>query len=290
MLPWIHLLDALALEFAAQGYNEVGVAAAFIVSALGNPLSWFFVASYLYWKGDRRKAFHVMLLVMCASVLSGALKSLFRRPRPSMKALLSLPEPLSRASEYFVTYSFPSGHSIIIGSFYGFFRRHLSRRKHMLLFLALLAVGIARLYLGVHYLTDVVAGMLLGLFLGEIVFHVEKRFGEELHSLEYPHGRVGLVLIAAVLLTALIMQLPILALPPLGFFLGHFYSMHKKKHKTEFYWRKETIGFGGLGAIALAALYAPSPLQEALFFLFGLWVTLLYPRLYNRFLKKGRRN
>ena len=284
MVPWIHLLDAVALELAAQGYSELGLAAASIVSVLGNPLTWFVVATYLYWKGNRRRAFHVVLLVMLASVLSGALKNFFKRPRPPMGKLLTLPGPLEKATEFFSNYSLPSGHSLIIGSFYGFFRRHLSGRTHILLLIGLVGVSIARVYLQVHYLTDVIFGIALGFFLGELVFHAERKFGEELHSLEYLHGKAGLLLILLVLLAALLLQVPILALPALGFFLGHFYSTHCKKHKTEFVWKKETIGFAGLAAIGLTALYSPSPLQEALLFLFGLWVTLLYPRLYNRFM------
>ena len=286
MVPWIHLIDTLALELMANNQHELGMATAFLISALGNPVLWFFVAAYLYWKGDRRKAFHVMLLVMLASVLSSALKNFFKRPRPSMGALMVLPEPIAKASEYFMNYSFPSGHSIIISAFYGFWRRHLSPKKNVLFFLALLGVGFARLYLGVHYLTDVLAGMLLGFLLGELVFHLEKRYGEELHSLEYFHGKAGLALILITIAAALALRLPILALPPLGFFLGHFYSMHCKKHKTEFVWRKEIVGFGGLTLIGLGALYAPFPFQEILFFASGLWITLLYPRLYNKFLKK----
>ena len=290
MIGWIHILDAVVLELAAQGYNEIAAVAAFLISILGNPLTWFVVAAYLYWRGQRRRAFHVILLAMIASVLAGYLKNVFQRPRPKMDGLLELPGPLGKATAFFTQYSFPSGHSIIMGAFYGFFRRHVNRRQNILLFVVLIAVAIARLYLQVHYLTDVVAGMVLGLLLGEMVFHAERNFGEELHSLEYPHGKAGLVLIGIILIGALAMQLPILALPPLGFFLGHFYSMHRKKHKTEFVWRKEIVGFGGLGAIGLSAIYSPFPLQEILFFVLGLWVTLLYPRLYNRFLKKGRRN
>jgi len=290
MVPWIHLIDMLALELIANGQHELGMLTAFLISILGNPITWFLVATYLYWKGDRRKAFHVMLLVMLASVLSSALKNLFKRPRPSLAGMIQWPEPIAKATSYFMTYSFPSGHSIIISAFYGFWRRHLSPKKNVLLFIALLGVGFARLYLGVHYLTDVLAGMILGFLLGEIVFHVEKRFGEELHSLEYFHGKAGLAIIIVAMVTALALHLPILALPPLGFFLGHFYSMHCKKHKTEFVWRKEIVGFGGLAIIGIAAMYSLFPLQEILFFTSGLWVTLLYPRLYNRFLKKGNRD
>jgi len=286
MVPWIHLIDMQALELIALGQHELGTVAAFLVSVIGNPILWFFVAAYLYWKGDRRKAFHTMLLVLLASVLSMALKNFFKRPRPSLNGLMVFPEPIAKATEYFTTYSFPSGHSVIISAFYGFWRRHLSPKKNVLLFLALLGVGFARLYLGVHYLTDVLAGMLLGFLLGEILFHAEKRFGEELHSLDYPQGKAGLVLILSALIGALYLRLPILALPPLGFFLGHFYSMHCKKHKTEFVRRKEVVGFGGLILIGLSAMYSPFPFQEILFFASGLWVTLLYPRLYNKYLKK----
>ncbi len=286
MVPWLHLLDALVLELMAQGYNELAAIAALAVSLLGNPLTWFVVATYIYWKGNRRKAFHVMLLVMLSSVLAGVLKNYFKKPRPSKNAFTYLPEQLKNASKYFTEYSFPSGHSLIMGSFYGFFRRHISARRELLLFLGLVGVGIARLYLQAHYLTDVLFGMFLGLVLGELVFHLEKRFGEEIHSLDHPHGKIGIIVIIAAFTAAMFLRLPILVMPPFGFFLGHFYSMHVKKHKTEFVWKKETIGFGCLAGIGMAAFYSPSPFQEALFFLAGLWVTLLYPRLYNKFLKK----
>jgi len=288
MVPWIHLLDIVVLELAAQGYNDLAAIAAFLVSTLGNPLTWFVIAAYFYWKGQRRRAFHMILLTMIASVLSGTLKNFFQRPRPSMDGLIKFPSSLGKATEFFSKYSLPSGHSTIMGAFYGFFRRQVSKKQNIILFIALIAVGIARLYLQVHYLTDVLAGMLLGLFLGEIVFHVEKRFGEELHSLEYPHGKVGLVLICIVLIVAILAHMPLVAMTPLGFFLGHFYSMHRKKHKTEFVWRKEIVGFGGLGAIGLSGIYAPPIAQEALFFILGLWVTLLYPRIYNRFMTSFR--
>jgi len=290
MIPLLGSMDTLTLQFTAQYYSLPGYLLALTVSMLGNPLLWFFITAYLYWKGNRSEAFNAMLLVLSASVAVGAMKSYFMRPRPSSQALTKLPSSIAKAAESFTRYSFPSGHSAIITSLYAYFRRQLEKRWKAALLLIALGVCISRLYLQAHYLSDVIAGILLGLLLGEAVFRTEKRFGKKLHSLEYPHGKAGFATILAVLGGALWLQLPILALPPLGFFLGHFYSEHKKKHKEGFEWKKETVGFGCLAAISATALFTPSPIQEALFFTAGLWITLLYPRLYNRFLKKARRN
>ena len=68
-------------------------------------------------------------------------------------------------------FSFPSGHASISVAFYGFaiyiamrFVRLWSTRINLLMLGVLIAflIGFSRLYLGVHYLSDVVAGYLVG--------------------------------------------------------------------------------------------------------------------------------
>ena len=82
-------------------------------------------------------------------------------------------------------YSFPSGHSLINMCFFGIIIYLVSRHtggfwKHFLitlfvLFIAL--VGISRMYLGVHFPTDILAGMLLGLIMVNLYIILDKRFG-----------------------------------------------------------------------------------------------------------------
>lgn len=98
-----------------------------------------------------------------AMLLNVGLKHLFARARPLVD------DPLVVLH----TYSFPSGHATGSSAFYAFLAWWLwSRmpqasgpaRALVLTAAALLAalVGTARLYLGVHYLTDVAAGLVLG--------------------------------------------------------------------------------------------------------------------------------
>lgn len=88
------------------------------------------------------------------------LKALFQRPRPEFM-------PLIHESSY----SFPSGHSMNSFVFYMslsyfIFRKTNSRRLRLILSLLsgllVLFIGISRVYLGVHYPSDVLAGFIAG--------------------------------------------------------------------------------------------------------------------------------
>ncbi len=72
------------------------------------------------------------------------------------------------------SYSFPSGHAMVSVIFYGFLGymliRHLKSWKYkvnifFVCFIIAIAIGFSRLYLGVHYLSDVWSGYLLGLLI-----------------------------------------------------------------------------------------------------------------------------
>ena len=89
------------------------------------------------------------------------IKGLVARPRP----------PLSFQAYQEAWWSFPSAHAVMSLAFYGFLVcltwYFAARRSFRLLALVLatilvLAIGFARLYLGVHYLSDVIGGYALG--------------------------------------------------------------------------------------------------------------------------------
>ncbi len=121
------------------------------------------VASILLWRLRRITELQLLLLAAVgAEVLTVGLKLGFERERPFFA------DPLATES----TYSFPSGHASVSLAVYGTLgyiaARHLGTRRAQigaltLAVLVVLLIGFSRIYLGVHFLSDVIAGFSLGL-------------------------------------------------------------------------------------------------------------------------------
>ena len=109
-------------------------------------------------RGWKRAAGWILVSLAGATVLSVALKYGFHRPRPV---------PFFGAVPH--SYSFPSGHSLFSFCFYGVLAGLITARVRSLWLRVLVwgsaavlvfAIGLSRIYLGVHYPSDVVAGYL----------------------------------------------------------------------------------------------------------------------------------
>jgi undecaprenyl-diphosphatase len=108
----------------------------------------------------RREWFWIVGLAAAAPgglLLNGLIKRLFERARPSFD------DPLLTLT----TFSFPSGHTAGAMLFYGTLSAYLLSRTHSprvrnawlaLWLLMVIIVGFSRMYLGVHYLSDVLGG------------------------------------------------------------------------------------------------------------------------------------
>ena len=110
-------------------------------------------------RGRTNDAAVLILALGGAGVINALLKLVFQRPRPEL------------AFVHLETYSYPSGHAAVATATYTTVAFVLARRSGMLRTIAIAAaaivlialVGFSRLYLGVHYLSDVLAGTCFGL-------------------------------------------------------------------------------------------------------------------------------
>ena len=104
------------------------------------------------------------LAINSALLASGFFKEMFKRLRPALEYHLTQAEG----------YSFPSGHMLVSVCFYGtlifiIFRLIKSNRlKYILsalLLLLIILIGLSRIYLGVHYPSDVLGSLFFGVFI-----------------------------------------------------------------------------------------------------------------------------
>lgn len=142
-------LDAWALQVTALGSSAVVVMMVVIASAF-------------LWVGRHRWSVVLLWVAMLGgAVLNYTLKEAFARPRPMLWERVYAGHP-----------SFPSGHAMSAVVIYGTLaylvaRLEPSRAMRRLTFgvaaLVITLIGLSRVYLGVHYPTDIVAGYLAAL-------------------------------------------------------------------------------------------------------------------------------
>jgi undecaprenyl-diphosphatase len=122
----------------------------------------FLVAAGVFWKLQWKRAIGWLAISLSGSaLLTAALKHEFQRPRP-LPFFGPVPD----------SYSFPSGHSLSSFCFYGVLAGLITARVRPLWIRVIvwtvsaslvLLIGISRIYLGVHYPSDVIAGYLAAL-------------------------------------------------------------------------------------------------------------------------------
>jgi undecaprenyl-diphosphatase len=88
------------------------------------------------------------------------IKNLVQRPRPFV-TFTDLQIIIPTPSEF----SFPSGHTSSSFAAAGVFYKHLPKKIGVPAIVLAGLIGLSRLYVGVHYPTDVIAGILMGIFL-----------------------------------------------------------------------------------------------------------------------------
>lgn len=151
---WLHAHASTGLTGFMLGVTYLhGVAGIAVLSALFGIVLWRRHARY--W------ALALAIAVAGGALLNVAMKTIFHRARPSFDdPLLTL-----------LTYSFPSGHTVGSTAFYGMVASYLyaqvngwAARSAIVLgaILMVLLVGASRMYLGVHYFSDVLGAMAEG--------------------------------------------------------------------------------------------------------------------------------
>jgi len=146
----------VALQTNAPGLGIVML----LVSLLGSAEFYLAIIPLILWCYDKTLGLRLLLLCSIGAAINGVLKLLFHAPRPywiSADVTAFAPEP---------SFGMPSAAAQISVTFFGYISAWSRKAWVWAVCIAIiLLVGIARMYLGVHFLEDVLTGWVFGLIL-----------------------------------------------------------------------------------------------------------------------------
>ena len=178
MFQYFNSFDGNMLLFIQEHLRNPILTPAFqFITTLGNGgLIWLIIISFLLVFKKSRKTGLVALitLVMCIIINNVMLKHIIARPRP-FDTLTQLQVLIKKPTDF----SFPSGHTASSFAVAGAFYYYGNKKWGIIAFLFAGLIGFSRLYLGVHYPSDVICGALSGLiislFISRVAVYLQNR-------------------------------------------------------------------------------------------------------------------
>lgn len=155
------VIDTKVYSFIAANIMSDGITSVLkVITELGG-VAFTVLAGVLIFMFCKKIRWFVTFDLVGVTIINQVIKHIVRRPRPNVLRLVEEDG-----------YSFPSGHSMVSMAFYGIIiylvyknvtNKYLKWTLIALLSLLILSIGFSRIYVGVHYFTDVAGGFLLGL-------------------------------------------------------------------------------------------------------------------------------
>ncbi len=174
MLTLIQEVDVAVLLWIQDSIrNPVMDAILVVYTTMGNAgILWIAVSGIMLcfprWRRIGLLALISMLLCYCFNDV--LIKNLVMRPRPldTVEQLTVLVPPLSSSS-------FASGHTVSTFAAVNIYRRKTSKMVAAALFFLAILMGFSRVYVGMHYPSDVLVGMIIGLAGSQLVWYWSRR-------------------------------------------------------------------------------------------------------------------
>lgn len=167
-----------AVKHMSPTLNEVIKA----ITNFGGPIGVMSICLILsiYSKTRKKIGIPVSIAVIVSEIINIILKNIFARERPNILQLVNE-----------TSYSFPSGHSMVNATIYTMLAilaiKYIKDKRKKCIAVAFcvlipVLIGFTRIYLGVHYFTDVLGGLLLGFVVSVIVYTILKKDDTEFVS------------------------------------------------------------------------------------------------------------
>lgn len=188
IIEWIQSLRNGFLDFFFQ-----------VITFFGDQLFFILIGVLLFWLYNKKTAFKLVLAFLISSIIVGITKVIVARKRPYE---LGNSKIESVGSSETHGYSFPSGHSQGSGLlFYGLKDIFNKKWFKYLLMAILILVPLSRMYLGQHFLSDVIVGTAIGILGVILASKLINLMGDKEHI--YPLYGIPVAIIGLIILLVL---------------------------------------------------------------------------------------
>jgi membrane-associated phospholipid phosphatase len=158
------------------------------LSFLGQEEFYLLVFPIVFWCMDTRLGIRMALILLASGYLNCSLKVLFHAPRPYW---------ISSTIQYFSsepTFGFPSGHAQNAAALWGITAVSIKKKWAYISFgVVIIAIGLSRIYLGVHFPNQVLAGWLTGLLLLTLFLYFEKPAADKFEQLSFKTKVISII-------------------------------------------------------------------------------------------------
>lgn len=188
----------IAVILSLQGLGEWLIGPMNIFTFTGNPEFYLLILPAIYWCWDTRLGLRIGVILLLGLASNLLIKAAIHDPRPywidTRVRLLTGPES---------TFGIPSGHSQNAVAIWGMLAVYLTKGWAWAAAVALIfLIGFSRMYLGVHFPTDVFAGWALGIITLLLALSLERPVLRQLFKLnEYVQIAIILAISLAIILT-----------------------------------------------------------------------------------------
>lgn len=155
------VIDTKVYSFIADNIMSDGITSVLkVITELGG-VAFIVLAGVLIFMFCKKIRWFVTFDLVGVTLINQVIKHIVRRPRPNVLRLVEEDG-----------YSFPSGHSMVSMAFYGYLiyliykyvkNKYIKWISIIALSILICFIGISRIYLGVHYTSDVLGGFLISI-------------------------------------------------------------------------------------------------------------------------------